>query len=161
VIYLLDTNVISELVKSAPDAKVVAWVNRQSQLDIALSALTLGEIEKGIGTLAAGARRTSLEAWARTEIPRQFHGRLLPVDADVAIAWGAITAADQRAGRASSVIDTLLVATAHVHGLTLVTRNVADCAGRGVPVYDPWTGTLQPERSDALPDGVRAARRRG
>jgi hypothetical protein len=94
--------------------------------------------------MAPGARRTRLGNWARTEIPRQFHGRLLPVDDEVAIAWGQLAADGQTTGRQLPAIDGLLLATAQVHGLTLVTRNVGDCAGRGVPVYDPWTGRLHP-----------------
>jgi toxin FitB len=142
--YLLDTNIVSELVKPAPDANVVTWAQAQSALDLSLSVLSLGEIERGIGLMVPGARRMKLQQWARTEIPRQFHGRLLPVDDGVAIAWGQLAAYGQTTGRQLPVIDGLLLATAQVHALTFVTRNVTDCAGRGVPVYDPWTGTLYP-----------------
>ena len=114
-------------------------------LDLTLSVLTLGELEKGIALLPAGVRRTQLSEWARAEVPRQFIGRLWPVDAAVAVAWGQLAGSAQLAGRPLPQVDGLLLATAQVFGLTLVTRNVADCAGRGVPtvpVYDPWTGTL-------------------
>jgi predicted nucleic acid-binding protein len=131
-------------VRPAPDANVVAWTRARSPLDLALSVLTLGELEKGIAMLAPSARRAQLAHWARTQLPRQFLGRLLPVSDAVAVAWGEIAGAGQTGGRPLPAIDGLLVATARVHGLTLVTRNVADCAGRGVPVFDPWMNTLHP-----------------
>lgn len=140
--HLLDTNVISELVRPAPAAAVVDWVRAQSALDLALSVLTLGELERGIRTLAAGSRRERLTRWANTELLAQFMGRVVAVDAQVAVMWGTLTADAQASGRPLPVVDGLLLATAGTHDLTLVTRNVSDCAGRGVPVFDPWTGTL-------------------
>lgn len=140
--FLLDTNVISELVKPAPDAKVIAWTRAQSPLDLSLSVLTLGELEKGIARLPLGARRTRLTQWVRLELPQQFLARLLPVDAAVAAEWGVLTAGGTSSGRVLPVIDGLLLATAQAAGLTFATRNVADCSGRGVPVYDPWSGVL-------------------
>jgi predicted nucleic acid-binding protein len=144
VTWLLDTNILSELVKPRPDARVEAWTRAQSPLDLALSVLTLGELEQGIATLTSGARRTQLSQWAHFEVPRQFFGRLLPVDAAVTVAWGQLAGRAHTAGRPLPVIDGLLLATAQVFGLTLATRNVSDCAERGVPVYDPWTATLHP-----------------
>lgn len=140
--YLLDTNVISELVRPDPAPAVVAWVRMQSALDLALSVLTLGELERGIRSLADGTRRERLTRLARTEVPRQFLGRLLPMDGAVAVEWGRLAAEAQAAGRRLPAIDGLLVATAALHALTLVTRNVSDCAERGPPVLDPWTGEL-------------------
>lgn len=140
--WLLDTNILSELVKPRPDANVEAWARARSPLDLALSVVTLGELEKGIATLPLGARRTQLSQWVHSEVPRQFFGRLLPVDAAVAVAWGQLAGIAHTTGRPLPLIDGLLLATAQVFGLTFVTRNVSDCAERGVPVYDPWTGTL-------------------
>jgi len=140
--YLLDTNVLSELVKPVPAASVVAWTGGQSPLDLSISVLTLGEIESRIALMPHGARRTLLTNWARTELPRQFLGRLLPVDEEVGLAWGKLTAAGRAAGRRIPVIDGLLLATALTYRLILVTRNVSDCADRGITVFDPWTGML-------------------
>lgn len=140
--YLLDTHVLSELVKPARDASVVAWTAGQSPLDLLISVLTLGELESGIARMPRGARRLQLTHWASTDVPRQFIGRLLPVDEAVGLAWGRLTAAGGSAGRPLPMIDGLLLATAEVHRLTLVTRNVSDCADRGIGVFDPWTGTL-------------------
>lgn len=136
--YLLDTNVVSELVKRAPHPSVVRWIGEQSALDLAISVLTVGELTKGIGAMAPGHRRTELDAWVATAIPRQFVGRLLPIDEATAREWGRLSAAGRMAGRELPAIDGLLLATASVRGLTFVTRNDSDCAGRGVPVLNPW-----------------------
>jgi len=140
--YLLDTNILSELVKPRPDQRVVAWVGAQSPLDLAISVLTLGEVHKGITRVANGHRRAALARWASVDLPAQFAGRLLAIDERVAVAWGQLSGRAARDGRTLPVIDGLLLATAHVHELTFVTRNVADCAARGVPVFDPWQGKL-------------------
>ena len=139
--YLLDTNIVSELVRPAPDGKVVAWVESCSPLELYLSVLTFGEISRGVARLATGARRSRLTRWLERELPRQFLGRLLAIDDAVAVRWGQLAASGDAAGRPLPVIDGLLLATADVHGLVLVTRNASDCAGRGVPVFDPWNGT--------------------
>lgn len=136
--YLLDTNVLSELVRPEPDARVMAWVEAQSPLDLAVSVLTLGELTKGVGLMAVGRRRAALERWVAVELASQFRGRVLPVTDAIALAWGGLAAEARRTGRSLPVIDGLLLATASVHALTLVTRNVGDCAGREVPVLDPW-----------------------
>lgn len=140
--YLLDTNILSELVRPAPHAGVERWVRRQSPLALAISVITLGELEKGIAAMPAGRRRTRLAHWAATELPRQFLGRLHPIDDVIAIEWGRLAAAGHAMGRPLPVIDGLLLATARAHALTLVTRDVSDCVGRGIPVFDPWTDTL-------------------
>jgi predicted nucleic acid-binding protein len=136
--FLIDTNVISELLKPAPSQRVIEWLSGQQPLDVALSVVTLGEIERGATLLPAGARRKQLERWVADEIPRQFQGRILPVDEATAREWGRLSARASTSGRGLSVTDGLLLATAAVHGLTLVTRNEADCAARGVPLFNPW-----------------------
>jgi predicted nucleic acid-binding protein len=140
--YLLDTNVLSELVKPRPDDRVTKWIDAQQPLDLGISILSLGEVQQGIARLPAGARRAALSRWARVQLPTQFVGRLFGVDAAVAVAWGALGAQAKQDGRPLPVMDGLLLATAQVNALTLVTRNVADCAQRGVSVYDPWNNLL-------------------
>jgi predicted nucleic acid-binding protein len=130
---------VSEPSRPAPDARAVAWIAAQSALDFALSTLTLGEIEKGMALMAAGRRRAALEAWLEIDLPMQFAERLLPVDEAVARSWGRLTAAGRRQGRQLPVIDGLLLATAQVHGLALVTRNEADFTGYGVAILNPYT----------------------
>ena len=138
--YLLDTNVLTEPAKPRPDPNVVTWLQAQSPLDLAVSVLTFGEVQKGVSLLAAGARRDALESWLRTDLPRQFMERLLPVDGSVALEWGRLTAEGRKTGRELPVIDGLLLATCAVHGLTLVTRNERDCGHRGIPILNPWVG---------------------
>ena len=137
--FLLDTNLLSEGAKPRPDTGVVAWLGEQPPLDLAISALTLGEICKGIDLLDPGVRRDRLESWLATDLPRQFLGRVLPIDESVSIEWGRLSAAARRSGRHLPLVDGLLVATAMVHGLVLVTRNERDCAGWDTPILNPWS----------------------
>src|SRR6266567_5650057 len=129
--YLLDTNVVSELAKRPADAKVVAWVNGQSAIDLFASVLTVGEITKGLASIAPGRRRDELLAWATQDLARLFLGRLLSVDETTAREWGRLAGEAKAAGRPLAVVDGLLIATATVHGLVLVTRNERACADRG------------------------------
>jgi predicted nucleic acid-binding protein len=133
--YLIDTNVLSELRRKAPDARVLQWFAQRPAGTLYLSVLTLGEIRKGIESLADPARRLALLDWLETELPAFFMGRILPVDAPVADRWGRLVA---QAGRPLPAIDSLLAATATQHGLTLVTRNVRDVAPLGVALINPW-----------------------
>jgi len=137
--FLLDTNVISELIKPKPEAKVVRWIGSTDENLLFLSVLTLGEIRRGIAALARGARRTVLETWLETRLRPRFAGRILPFDVAVADRWGTVAATAAAAGAPVPVIDGLLAATALHYGLTLVTRNVSNVAGTGVSVFDPWS----------------------
>ncbi|MBX9928718.1 MAG: type II toxin-antitoxin system VapC family toxin [Gemmatimonadaceae bacterium] len=138
--YLLDTNILSELVKPRPNQRVSDWVEAQAPLDLLVSVLSLGEVQRGIARLPDGPRRRTLIRWAGVDLPSQFAGRLLDVDLATSLAWGTMGARAAEEGRPLPTVDGLLLATAEAHGLTLVTRNTADCAHRGVPVYDPWSG---------------------
>lgn len=138
--FLLDTNVLSEAARPEPDLGVARWLEERSALDLCISVLTLGEIRKGILPLADGSRRERLNHWLRADLTRQFTDRILPVDEAVSLAWGRLAAEGRRSGRRLPVIDGLLLATAGVHGLTLVTRNERDCSERGIGVLNPWTG---------------------
>lgn len=122
------------------DAGLLEWLRGQSSLDLHISVLSLGEIQKGIALLPRGKRRAALEAWLAQDLPAQFAGRVLAVTSEVALAWGQLTAIGQKGGRKLPAIDGLLLATAQAHGLTFVTRNTADTEGRGVPVDNPYTG---------------------
>ena len=134
--YLIDTNALSELRRKVPDARVVRWFQQRPAGTLYLSVLTLGELRKGIAALADGPRRLQLLDWLETELPAFFTGRILPVDPGVADRWGRLLA---QAGQPLPAIDSLLVATALQHGLTLVTRNLRDVQGLGAPVIDPWS----------------------
>lgn len=134
--YLIDTNVLSELRRRDPDAKVVRWMSERPATTLYLSVLTLGELRKGIEGLPEGERKRRLLDWLEVELPAFFTGRILPVDARVADRWGRLVA---QAGRPLPAIDSLLAATALAHGLTLITRNLKDFQHPGLAVVDPWS----------------------
>ncbi len=136
--YLLDTNCISEVVRITPEPRVMAWIDATDKSLLYLSVLTLGEIRKGLASLPKAKRRSQLEAWLDVQLRARFSGRILSVDSHVANRWGWLAAAARRAGKALSVVDGLLAATALHHNLTLVSRNVSDFAPLHVPVLDPW-----------------------
>lgn len=137
--FLLDTNVISELLKPKSEPKVTTWVDATDEELLFLSVLTLGEIRKGVVLLPRSARRTSLEAWLTKDLPLRFSDRILNIDQDVAHRWGQISALASAKGVNVPVIDGLLAATAIQHDLTLVTRNTRDVAATGVTLFNPWT----------------------
>jgi hypothetical protein len=136
--FLLDTCVLSDVARNA-DVGLEQWLRSQSPLDLHLSALSLGEIRKGIELLPTGKKREKLRAWLDHDLLAQFAGRLLQVTSHVALEWGRLTAVAQESGRPLPVIDGLLLATAQVHGLTLVTHNTRDVEARGVAVLDPYS----------------------
>ena len=135
--FLLDTNVVSEVRKGRrADPNVSGWYAGVDESALFISSLTLGEIRRGIEIVRQRGdvrQAETLEAWLRTVVER-FSGRILSVDADVADAWGRMSAI-----RPPPVVDALLAATASVHGMTLVTRNVADVEGLSVHVINPFS----------------------
>jgi predicted nucleic acid-binding protein len=136
--FLLDTNVLSELIKPKPDAKVVQWIDGADEAILFLSVLTLGEVRNGIARLRSGSRRGRLEAWLQVDLRGRFQDRILPIDEAVADRWGAISAAAAAQGKPVPVIDGLIAATALHYDLILVTRNGSDVAGTGVAILNPW-----------------------
>lgn len=134
--YLLDTNVLSETRRKRPDAGVMAFLEAADSDSLYLSVLTIGELRRGV----AAKLRTdptagkALAAWVEG-LEFGFADRLLAIDAATARLWG-----EWSADRPRPVVDTLLAATAAMHGLTLVTRNVRDVSGLDVRVHCPWSG---------------------
>jgi predicted nucleic acid-binding protein len=137
--FLLDTNVVSELVKPRPDDHVLRWIEETDESILFLTVLTLGEIRKGMHRLRAGRRRGRLESWLQVDLPSRFQDRILPIDAAIADRWGRISAIATAKGKPVPVIDGLLAATAIHHNLTLVTRNSSDVSGTGVATLNPWS----------------------
>jgi predicted nucleic acid-binding protein len=136
--FLLDTNCISELVRVEPDRRVMEWMDAADESLLYLSVLTLGEIRKGLASLAQGKRRTRLETWLELELRARFARRILPIDAPVADRWGLLAAQARVKGTTLPVIDGLLAATALHYNLTVVSRNAADFASTQTPVLNPW-----------------------
>jgi predicted nucleic acid-binding protein len=141
--FLLDANVVSELIRPKPDGHVVRWVEEIDESILFLSVLTLGEIRKGIERLRARSRRGRLESWLQVDLRSRFQDRILPVQEAIADRWGAISARAAARGKPVPVIDGLLAATALHHNLTLVTRNKSDVSGTGVPTLNPWAQANQ------------------
>ncbi len=133
--WLIGTNALSELKKRKPHAGVARWFAEHPSGSLHLSVLTLGELRKGIHAMPEGERKDRFSAWLETEVPDYFAGRILAVDTRVADRWGRLCA---EVGRPLPAIDSLLAATALVHGLTLVTRNLADFDLPVLRVVNPW-----------------------
>jgi predicted nucleic acid-binding protein len=133
--YLIDTCALSELIRPTPSPLVIRWFEAAPQTALFISALTLGEIRKGVEKLPGGPRRAQIAAWLEIELPDWFGDRVLAVDATVADEWGRLTA---RAGPQLPAIDGLIAATALRHRLTIVTRNVGDFVKSGVEIVNPW-----------------------
>ena len=133
--FLLDTNVISELAKTRPNSKVIAWLGSVPSTDLFLSVITLGEIRKGIENKRAASPgdATRLEAWLTTLV-LHYRSRVLPFDQDSADQWGRIMALHPTV----PVEDSQLAATALQHRLTFATRNVRHIAKTGVAFVDPF-----------------------
>jgi predicted nucleic acid-binding protein len=135
--YLLDTNVVSELVRPKPEPKVMEWVDTADEATLYLSVLTLGEIRKGLASLLHGKRRTRLEAWLEVDLQGRFSGRIVPIDTAIADRWGSIAGDAKRKGIVLPVIDGLLAATALHRNLILVSRNASHFQP-SVRVLNPW-----------------------
>ncbi len=137
--FLLDTCVLSELVKPRPNAGVCTWVSAQNEHQLYLSVITVGELQKGVSKLPPGRRRTELENWLEGDLLNRFQGRILGIDTATAGVWGVMLGEAEGRGRPLPVIDTLIAATAKVNRCAVVTRNEADIEPSGIPIVNPWT----------------------
>lgn len=136
---LLDTNVLSEVRRPAPDLNVLRWLDALDEDRAFLSVVTIAELRRGIALMDTGQRRDALAAWLSHDLPNRFEGRTVPIDISIAERWGDLMSDARRRGVALSVMDGFLAATALVHGLVIATRNTKDFLPIGVPVFDPWT----------------------
>lgn len=135
---LLDTTVLSEVRRPAPDPKVLVWLDTVDEDRAFISVISIAELRRGIALMEDGRRRTALAAWLAQDLPARFASRILPIDHVVAERWGDLMAQSRRSGVALSVIDAFFAATALANNLMLVTRNVKDFAAFGVPLLNPW-----------------------
>lgn len=135
--YMLDTCVLSELVKSSPDAKVLQWFEARKPHELCISSMTLGELQRGVNRLAPSKRRSALTPWLE-EIESGFDDRVLAYDAKVAKVWAQMTVDAEASGKSIAAFDSIIAATARAYGCKLVTRNVRDFTNAGVETIDPW-----------------------
>ena len=142
--YLVDTCILSELQKRQPNHAVVAWFRKRfADGMFMISAVTIAEITRGINRLDADdPRRERLAEWLKSDILAQYGDSILPFDLPIAKKWGEIMAAADKAGRPRPSLDAQIVATALVHGLVIVTRNVRDLDFAGAKVLNPWNDDL-------------------
>ena len=136
--YLLDTNVVSELVRPNPNANVVAWVRAEDETRFYLSVLSFGEIRRGIEQLPQSPRRERLRLWLEVDLTDRFQGRILDIDRRVAEIWGIIMARGAAASVRLPSIDILIAATAERHGMVVATRNLRDFAFAAISAVSPW-----------------------
>jgi predicted nucleic acid-binding protein len=134
--YLVDTNVILELVKVQPDRSVVEWFREVPSDALFISVLTIGEIRKGIEKLEASTKRGKLVVWLEQELPVWFEDRILVIDSEVAERWGYMLA---KSKKIPSAVDSLIASTALVHNLKILTRNTKDfLAFPDLEIINPW-----------------------
>jgi toxin FitB len=138
-IFLLDTNVLSAVMASRPPVEVATWIARQPLDLLFTAAVCQAEILSGIGILPRGRRRAALEMAALAMFRDDFADRILPFDADAAVAYAEIFADRRRAGRPAAMADLMIAAIARVRGASVVTRDIAGFDGCGLTLINPWT----------------------
>ncbi|MBF0236707.1 MAG: type II toxin-antitoxin system VapC family toxin [SAR324 cluster bacterium] len=136
--YLLDTCVISELVKRKPNDKVIQWIENQQEEALYLSVISIGEIQKGISKLPESDRKQKLQVWLKEELSLRFEKRIMNIDIQVAKTWGEIQSKAEQKGKSLPAIDSLIAATGLAYQLTVITRNIEDMVESGVNLYNPW-----------------------
>jgi len=136
--YLLDTCVVSELIKAQSDKNVIDWIEAIAEERLFLSVLTLGEIEKGIAKLPLSLRKSNLKTWLEQDLVLRFENRILNITPEIARYWGNLQGELEKQGKPMPIIDGLIATTALVHDLTLVTRNVNDVESSGVSILNVW-----------------------
>ena len=135
---ILDTNVVSEPLKPAPDAAVLAWLNAQEPQTLYLTSVSLAELLSGINALPNGRRRDALKLALTAQMLPLFEGRILPFDTVAAQAFAQVNASAVGSGNPISFADCAIAAIASAHGFTVATRNTRDFRDTGVETLNPW-----------------------
>jgi len=136
--YLLDTCVLSELMKPAPDGAVVRWLSSLAPEDVYISVFTVAEISRGIMRMVSSRRRDELVCLFEEEIVPKYRRQIVTWDVRAAEIWAKIFTDGERTGRKPSIFDSQIAATALAHGMTMVTRNVDDFQFEGLAVINPF-----------------------
>jgi len=137
-IYLLDTNVISELITSNPNKNVVSFLERLNEQDLYLSVITIGEIKFGIEKLKDGAKKEKLLIWLNNDLFERFEHRIIDIDVNIMLKWGYINSKLQKIGRPIPIMDALIASTALSKNLKLLTRNEKDFKDMDVEMINPF-----------------------
>lgn len=136
--YLLDTCVISELVKKKSSTKVTKWISSIEESRLFVSVLTFGELHKGIEKLPESKKKEKLHNWVNFELRERFKNRIINFDLKVATTWGTIQAHTESTGKVMPAIDGQIAATGICYDLTIVTRNIKDMKASGASLLNPW-----------------------
>lgn len=136
--YLLDTNVISELIAREPDQHVIDWIDALDPTSIYLSVITIGELRKGIEKLPPSRRKDELTVWLTGNLLIRFADHIVDLTVDVLIAWGVLSGRLERDGTPMPAIDSLIAASVIAGHYTLVTRNEDDFRYANIPLINPW-----------------------
>ncbi|PMS34833.1 hypothetical protein B0G57_10644 [Trinickia symbiotica] len=137
---VLDTNVLSETLRSTPNSRVMEWFAAQWRAALFTTTVTRAEILYGVGRMPDGSRKQALSSAIKAIFEEDFAGRLLNFDSDAADVYAEIAVSRTNAGRPISQFDAMIAAVARSRGATLATRNVKDFVDCGIPVIDPWAG---------------------
>lgn len=135
--FLLDTCVLSELVKPLPEPKVLAWINARKETELHVAAMTLAELQRGIARLPASRRKSELADWL-DKLRIGFAGRVFSFTHETAAYWGEMCARVEAGGRTMAAFDSIIAATAVEHGLVMVTRNERDFVMAPIVIFNPW-----------------------
>lgn len=138
---ILDTNVVSEIMRPQPDAGVLAWLNEQEPADLWLSAITAAELMAGVARLPEGKRRQQLMQAVAALLEQDFAGQILAFDLTAASVYADLVAQRERSGRPINMADAQIAAICLAHQAVLVTRNQKDFEGLGLAIVNPWTAT--------------------
>jgi predicted nucleic acid-binding protein len=140
-VIILDTNVVSEMVRPLPHQLVVSWFDEQEGADLHMTSISAAELYFGLACMPAGRRRDELSRVIADLIAKDFEGRVLSFDHNAARHYAQIAASRRTAGRPMSTADCQIAAIARSHGAAVATRNVTDFAGCGTEIVDPWQAT--------------------
>ena len=135
---VLDTNVVSELMRPEPDANVLAWLNNQPADTLWLSSVVVSELLYGVARLPDGKRRAQLALAVQAMLAEDFSGRVLPFDLEAAVVYADLVAMRERQGQPIDVADAQIAAICLAHGATLITRNTKHFEGVGLTLTNPW-----------------------
>jgi len=137
---LLDTNILSEVTRPAPDPRVLEWLDKLDEDRSFISVISIAEIRRGVALMDEGRKRDALAEWLARDLPQRFEERVVHVDEPIALTWGDLMGLAKRRGRGLSSMDGLIAATAAAKNLTLATRNTKDFEGFGIELLNPWIG---------------------